>query len=166
VWGVVVETLLGNPPRHVMEEAEMDVALATDAATDPGDDGGGHGSSVGYSLVTAGGVSVVGSTFLEDEPDPAAWVEPILERGARFVPAIADAPIREGRACARPASLDGRPLIGAIPGIDGLFVCSGHGPWGITTGPASARLVADLVLGRAADVPRDLRADRFGAVGV
>jgi glycine/D-amino acid oxidase-like deaminating enzyme len=31
-----------------------------------------------------------------------------------------------------------------------VVVAAGHGPWGISLGPASARLVADLVLGRAA----------------
>ncbi len=170
VWGVVVETLLADPPGHVLELAEMDEALGTDLSAGPVRAGGldavhDEDGSTGFSLVTAGGVSVVGSTFLEREPDLDAWVEPLLTRGARFVPAIADAPIREVRACARPAAADGRPLIGRVPGVDGLFVCSGHGPWGITTGPASGRLVADLVLGRAtADrIPAPLRADRFGS---
>ena len=53
------------------------------------------------------------------------------------------------RACARPLSADGRPLLGRAPGRDDLYVAAGHGPWGISLGPASARLVADLVLGRA-----------------
>lgn len=157
VWGVVVETLLADPPRHVLEEAEMDQVLAGAAAASTGD-----GSS-GFSLVTAGGVSVVGSTFLEREPNAAAWTEPLLVSAARFVPAVADAPIRETRLCARPSSLDGRPLVGAVPGIVGLYVCAGHGPWGITTGPASARLVADLVLGRAPGIDPALAAGRFGS---
>jgi glycine/D-amino acid oxidase-like deaminating enzyme len=45
-------------------------------------------------------------------------------------------------------ALDGRPLVGAVPGFDGLFIAAGHGPWGISTGPASARHVAELVLGK------------------
>lgn len=166
VWGVVVETLLAHPPRHVLEEAEMDEALATDAirtVDDSADLARAEGGSSGFSLVTAGGVSVVGSTFLEHEPDPARWTEALLAGAARFVPAIADAPIRETRRCARPTSLDGRPLIGSLPGIDGLFVCAGHGPWGITTGPASARIVADLVMGREPVLQSALRADRFGS---
>lgn len=170
VWGVVVETLLADPPRHVLEEAEMDAALSTDIAgvggqgpaeggqsAWPGDDGG----SLDFSLVTAGGVSVVGSTFLERPPDSAAWTEPLLLNGSRFVPAIRSAPIRETRRCARPVSLDGRPLIGSVPGIEGLYVCAGHGPWGITTGPASARLVADAILGRAPAIEPALLAARF-----
>ena len=50
-------------------------------------------------------------------------------------------------------SADGRPLLGPLPGVEGLFVAAGHGPWGISLGPGSARLVADAVLGRPAIAP-------------
>ena len=42
----------------------------------------------------------------------------------------------------------------------GLWVAAGHGPWGISTGPATARVVVDALLGRA-DVPAPLSARRF-----
>ena len=42
--------------------------------------------------------------------------------------------------------MDGRPFIGPVPGVADLFVCAGHGPWGISTGPASAALAARAVL--------------------
>ena len=44
-----------------------------------------------------------------------------------------------------------------------LVVCAGHGPWGISTGPASARLIADLALGRSVTIPAALDAARFGS---
>jgi glycine/D-amino acid oxidase-like deaminating enzyme len=177
-WGVVVETILDRPPRHVLEEAEMDEALATGEvaarehsragappAGDPADAASapGHGPDPApeFSLVTAAGVSCVGSTFLSRQPDPAAWTVPLLERGARFVPSLADAPIRGVRACARPVSVDGRPLVGRVPGADRLFVCAGHGPWGISTGPGSARLVVDLVLDAKDSIPPELDPARF-----
>ncbi|MCI0581436.1 MAG: FAD-binding oxidoreductase [Chloroflexi bacterium] len=166
LWGVVVETLLADPPGHVIEEAAMDVALGTgDVAVAAGEaraDASGAVDAPETSLVTAAGATAVGSTFLDDEPDPPAWTERILARAATFVPAVADAPIRETRACARPLSVDGRPLAGAIPWLRGLYVCSGHGPWGITTGPASARQVADLVLGRGPAIPAAFDPARFG----
>jgi glycine/D-amino acid oxidase-like deaminating enzyme len=107
-------------------------------------------------------VSVVGSTFLDEQPDPRAWQEPLLRLATRFVPGVVDAPIRGVRACPRPLSADGRPLIGAVPGLRNLYVCAGHGPWGISTGPASARLAADLILGRTPRIPAELAAARFG----
>jgi glycine/D-amino acid oxidase-like deaminating enzyme len=165
LWGVVVETLLASPPGHVIEEAAMDVALGTgDVAAAAGAAPEDPASTPETSLVTAGGATAVGSTFLDEEPDPPAWTERILARAATFVPAVADAPIRETRACARPLAADGRPLVGRVPWVDGLFVCSGHGPWGITTGPASARQVADLVLGRDAAIPSAFDPARFGGV--
>jgi glycine/D-amino acid oxidase-like deaminating enzyme len=158
-WGVVVETLLADPPRHVIEEAEMDEVVGPPGLIEDATDQEAPASSV----VTAGGVSVVGSTFLPTEPVPADWTERLLERCLRFVPGLMTAPIRETRACARPVSLDGRPLLGAVEGVEGLFVCAGHGPWGISTGPGSARLVVDLMLGRDGALPPELDAARFGA---
>jgi glycine/D-amino acid oxidase-like deaminating enzyme len=160
--------VLKRPPIHVLEEAAMDEALGVEAM----DDGAAHASTEPRispdelrpeaSLVTAAGVSAVGSTFLPDEPDLRDWTEPILRRATTFVPGLFDAPIRETRACARPQSLDGRALIGRIPWAEGLYICAGHGPWGITTGPASARQVADLVLGRPVEIDPAFDPVRFG----
>jgi glycine/D-amino acid oxidase-like deaminating enzyme len=87
---------------------------------------------------------------------------PLLrDRGARYVPALGEAAIRSVRICARPQSLDGRPLLGRVPGNERLFLASGNGPWGISTGPASARLVADLIRGLNVAVPTELSVDRF-----
>jgi glycine/D-amino acid oxidase-like deaminating enzyme len=166
-WGVVVETLLPAGPTHVLEEAEIGVAIGTGQLPDspaPGTPERPDESEVEFSLVPLDGVASVGSTFLPWEPVSAALVEPILAHAARFVPAVMEAPIRGTRSCARPQSLDGRPLVGAVPDRPGLFVCAGHGPWGISTGPASARLVADAILGRAPAIAAELDPGRFGPV--
>jgi glycine/D-amino acid oxidase-like deaminating enzyme len=117
-----------------------------------------------FSLITASGRSSLGSTFLDDEPAPAEWIEQLRRAGRRFVPDIATAPVVGSRTCARPVSLDGRPLIGPLPGIVGLTIAAGNGPWGISTGPGTARMAADLVLGTIGpdDIPAGLRAARFG----
>jgi glycine/D-amino acid oxidase-like deaminating enzyme len=137
-WGVVVSTRLAAPPRHILEQHGIDA--------------GGSAEETAFSLVTAGGSSSVGSTFLADEPDPAAWAARLIEGGARFVPALSGARVIGLRACSRPVGFDNRPLIGALPAVDGLFVCAGHGPWGMSTGPASARMVVDSMLGGPAAV--------------
>jgi glycine oxidase len=135
VWGVVVEVGLEEPPHHVLEEAGVEEVAS-----------GGPGPL--FSLVAAGGTVSVGSTFLGEEPDPAAWAGALRDAGARFVPALSGAPILRTRACARPQSFDGRPLVGPVPGTEGIWAAAGHGPWGISTGPATARVVADALLGR------------------
>jgi glycine/D-amino acid oxidase-like deaminating enzyme len=156
-WGVVVPVTLETPPSHVLEEAEISIEPGGDEADADAD--AGHA----FSLVTADGVSSLGSTFLADEPDPVATAPSLIRRGALFVPAVGDAPLGPPRLCARPLSLDGRPLVGRVPGVDRLWVAAGHGPWGISTGPASGRLVADLIDGRIPSPPLPLDPARFGA---
>ena len=145
VWGVVAEVRLPDPPRHVLEEVGVE-------------DVAGGGSSSIFSLVPAGERSSLGSTFLPEAPDPGAWQGRLRRAGRRFVPSLASAEVVGLRACARPQSLDGRPFVGELE--QGLWVAAGHGPWGISTGPATARVVVDALLGRA-NVPAPLSAARF-----
>lgn len=164
-WGVVVETELATGPRHVLEEAEIDAVIgATPDGRPLAFDS--EEALEDFSLVPLAGLATVGSTFLARQPDPAAWVERLLLRASRFVPSVAAAPIRGSRSCARPQSLDGRPLVGQVPGRPGLFICAGHGAWGISTGPASARLVVDQMLGRDPLIPKALDPGRFGPIGI
>lgn len=158
-WGVVVETELPTGPAHILEEAEIGAAIGTGSTGVADDEPGVH-----LSLVPLDGVAAIGSTFLAREPEPADWIERILTRASTFVPAVTDAPIRGTRACARPQSMDGRPLIGRIAEMPGLFICAGHGAWGISTGPASARMVVDDMLGRSPVIPVELDPGRFGSV--
>ena len=146
LWGVVVEVELADPPRHVLEEAGVKAVA------------GGEVGSL-FSLVAADGAVSVGSTFLREEPDPGPWAPALCQAGSPFVPALARAEVIRTRACARPQSLDGRPLVGPAPEVEGMWVAAGHGPWGLSAGPATARLAADALLGRA-DVPATLAVAR------
>jgi len=151
VWGAVAEVRLPRPPRRVVEEAGVSrLALGGDATPSL------------FSLVTASGVSSVGSTFTAAPPDAESLAPELLRRGAAFVPALAGAQVVGTRACARPQSLDGRPLIGPVAGVGGLHVLAGHGPWGISLGPATARLAAAAILDPAAPPPTELAAGRGG----
>ena len=182
-WGVVVEVGLADPPGHVLEEAEMDEALGDIAGGGPAvaeagsagdatiglaadlDDADGSDGRPEFSLVTAAGRSSLGSTFLDREPDADAWVARLVAHGRRFVPALGQASVGPSRACARPLAADGRPLLGPVPGLPGAFLAAGHGPWGISTGPGSARLVVDAILGRGPSIPPELDVARFGPPG-
>jgi glycine oxidase len=70
---------------------------------------------------------------------------------ARY-PALADFEVERQWAGLRPGSPSGIPYIGPHPALANLFVNAGHFRNGIVLGPASARLAADLVLGRGPDV--------------
>ena len=46
----------------------------------------------------------------------------------------------------RPLPPDGLPLIGPVPGHDGLFVATGHGMMGVTLAPSTGAALAPLIL--------------------
>jgi D-amino-acid dehydrogenase len=47
----------------------------------------------------------------------------------------------------RPCFADSRPVIGRAPGHAGLWLAYGHGHWGLTLGPATGRLMAEMITG-------------------
>jgi D-amino-acid dehydrogenase len=170
VWGVIVEMALDPAPRHVMGEVRGDGSLLLAA---PPDDEPPRASLpepvLGVNPAPIGGdgrpgPTGIGSTLAPVEPDAVVMTPVLLAHARRFLPALRSEQVVGTRSCARPQSLDARPLIGRLPGIDGLVVAAGNGAWGISTGPATARLAADAVLsGSDADIPAELLAGRFGS---
>ena len=144
VWGVVLDVSVDDPPRHVLEQLGVEGV----AGVGPGDMPAAPPESI-FSMVAANGAVSVGSTFLAEEPDAPTWAGQLRRAGERFVPALsahgwrapARAPVRSRSTAAR--------WSGPAGGIDNLWIAAGHGPWGISTGPATARLAADALLGRA-----------------
>ena len=84
--------------------------------------------------------------------DPAAIVgddgaHARLEALCRTIsPALATAPIVARQACFRPVTEDGLPLIGAVPGVEGAYVATGHSVWGMLNAPATGEAMAELIL--------------------
>jgi D-amino-acid dehydrogenase len=96
----------------------------------------------------------------------AGGVHEALSEALRVAPGLAVGTLHEVRIGLRPASPDGRPILGHFPGGGNVFVATGHGPSGLQLGPYSGALVADLVLGQVSSidlVPFDPA--RFGTVG-
>jgi len=118
----------GTPPRHALYLAEAKIGLSPFA----------HG-------VRVAGVFELGASRAEA---PAGAGERLLAAARPYLsgwqPDV-DEPLTTW-AGLRPATADGLPLIGALPGHDGLFVASGHGMLGVTLAPATAALLAPLVL--------------------
>jgi glycine oxidase len=72
-----------------------------------------------------------------------------LHRAAlTMVPALTAYSVEQQWAGLRPGSSQGIPLIGPYPNVEGLYIIAGHFRNGIAMGPASARLLADLILQR------------------
>lgn len=65
-----------------------------------------------------------------------------------LIPGLARCPVELHWAGLRPGSPQGIPLIGRHPQRQGLYLNVGHFRNGVVTGPASARLLADMIFGR------------------
>ncbi len=62
----------------------------------------------------------------------------------------------------RPNMPDSLPVLGRAPGQPGLWLAFGHGHWGLTLGPVTGRLIADMMTGATPFTdPAPYRAERF-----
>ena len=64
----------------------------------------------------------------------------------------------------RPCFPDSLPVIGRAPGQTGLWLDFGHAHWGLTLGPVSGRLLAEMMTGDAVHRSAPYRAERFSDV--
>lgn len=70
-----------------------------------------------------------------------------LTVGARaYLPDLGDAAPLSEWCGLRPMASDGLPIVGPLPGVDGVVVATGHGMLGLTLGPVTGEIVADWVL--------------------
>lgn len=76
----------------------------------------------------------------------------MLSAAMDVAPGLAEATLLETRIGFRPATSDGRPVIGKL--TDGLIVATGNGPEGLTAGPWTGLAAAALALGQ--QPPMDL----------
>lgn len=87
---------------------------------------------------------------LPDDPDDIRPSDPACAELHRIAGAhsalLAAAPVTARRACFRPVTADGIPIIGPVPGAPGVLVATGHGPWGILNAPATGLIVAEMIL--------------------
>jgi glycine oxidase len=104
-----------------------------------------------YVIPRRDGRVLVGSTMEEvgfNKTTTTAALEELQHEAHRLIPTLAEYPVEHHWAGLRPGSPTGTPYICEHPGIEGLFLNTGHFRNGVVMGPASARLLADLLLVR------------------
>ncbi len=152
--------LAPGPPilRHAIHEAAYaptpDPAPGTpfSLARLAGGDLARHGADAAHALgihQNADGSVLVGasrSAALHEGPESAAALGRNADRACDLIPGLAGREVAATWTGLRPFSEDGLPYIGRLD--ERTVVCAGHGSEGILTGAGSARLAADLVLGR------------------
>jgi glycine oxidase len=88
-----------------------------------------------------------------DKRTTARAIGDLVQFAMQLVPALADCPLERSWAGLRPGSPDGLPFLGPVPGCSNLFVAAGHFRSGIQWSPATARLLVELMTGRATAIP-------------
>jgi len=118
----------------------------------------------GYVLAR-GGVAVLGSTMERAGYDAHVTNEGLAQvfRGAvRLLPALLTQPVQRVWAGLRPATPDGRPILGRDPDVERLWYATGHGRNGILLAALTGEIIADLLTKGATDVEiGPLGVDRF-----
>jgi glycine oxidase len=113
------------------------------------------------------GRAIIGATVEDvgfDKTVHASAIATLHAEAAALVPALAGARVLETWAGLRPATADRLPLLGPHPNQARCFVAAGHYRNGILLAPATAQVMADLLLRPASDrsaadpVPLDLAA--------
>ncbi|HEY2164699.1 MAG TPA: FAD-binding oxidoreductase, partial [Gemmatimonadaceae bacterium] len=96
------------------------------------------------------------------------WRLEHVQRAIERMPLLADAEIAAEWAGLYEVTPDDQPILGALPEIEGLFVCAGFSGHGLMHGPAAGMLMAEEILdGRATTIDIDpLRIARFSTGGV
>lgn len=110
------------------------------------------------------GLRLGGTVEIADADAPPNFdrAEALWGRAERLFPGLTAAEKRPWMG-SRPALPDSVPAIGLLPRCRRVAVVAGHGHDGMIGGPASGRLVAELVCGEEPHIdPRPYRPDRFG----
>jgi sarcosine oxidase subunit beta len=87
----------------------------------------------------------------------------VRARAAWRHPAFADVEIRASWSCYYEMTPDNHPIVGAVPGVDGLYIAAGFSGHGFMHAPATAQLMVEEMLdGKATTLDiADLGLERF-----
>jgi len=81
----------------------------------------------------------------EVSPDPGA-IQCLEAMCARMLPSFRASDVIARQACYRPMTPDGLPLLGPVSGINGVYMATGHGSWGILNAPATGEALAEWII--------------------
>jgi len=140
--GYSVTGHVDTPPEHAMKLMEPNVAVS------PFD----------------GGVRLAGRFALGRPPSSAARREThrVLSAAAPYLRSGQPSVDRVEQVGLRPVTPDSLPVIGPVPGKDGVLVATGHGMLGLTLAPGTAAEITRLATtGRGSDGARTFSLDRL-----
>ena len=93
----------------------------------------------------------------------AARLRAIRESSSRYLTPKLPLVLDEQWSGLRPCTPDGLPVISVVPALRNLIVASGHAMLGVSLGPVTGKLAAQLACGEPADLDvSSLKISRFG----
>lgn len=104
-----------------------------------------------YLIPRLDGHILVGSTLEEvgfDKTTTEKASAMLYAQATAILPLLKQAPVVRHWAGLRPGSPDNIPTIDRHPRLENLYINSGHFRYGVTMAPASAEILANLILGR------------------
>ena len=93
-----------------------------------------------------GGALVIGTSLngsVREDPEGSSTVHEIARRALRVAPRLGAVRVVAAWSGRRAMLPDGRPLVGALPGVDGLAVAGGFSSVGMVTIPGACRAFAE-----------------------
>ena len=123
----------------------------------------------GHMISRMDGLTSVGSTGGRDydqkelfwgeefdrQPTETARLE-LLQRAIDVFPDLERAELVQQLAGSRPLSPDGKPIIGPVPGREGVLLATGHTTKGVHLGPITGRIITDYICRGSTSVVSDL----------
>ncbi len=107
-----------------------------------------------YIVPRSSGKVFIGATVedigFDKSVDPSA-IRDLQSAAARYVPALASAPVTQSWAGLRPGTPDDLPIIGPTD-IPHVFIATGHFRNGVLLAPITAQIMADLIFGQPSPV--------------
>jgi glycine/D-amino acid oxidase-like deaminating enzyme len=151
--GWLLETArVDRPPRYAIEQAlwpvqdQMASVVGTPTLREVA---GGAAEEPGIVSLLLGtrpsGGCLIGTSLrrsLLDDPEGPETVRRLAERAARVSPVLEDVPVVAAWSGRRAHTPDGLPVVGPVPGVEGLVLAGGFSSIGMVTAPAACRRLA------------------------
>ena len=116
------------------------------------------GWSGNYATTKPDGLVWAGTTEEEAGFDETPTVEArdqIMASLDKMLPSLGDVDLVRQTACLRPVTPDRLPVLGAVPGVEGVFLATGAERKGILLGPSMGRIAADILTTGTSDIAID-----------
>jgi glycine/D-amino acid oxidase-like deaminating enzyme len=164
IHGSVVIVATGPWTRPIMQQAGFDPPIETEyhrvaiLKNAPSMRSGGSACidsvTATYFRSDGGDKFLIGDFYGKRPVDPdnfpqrasEAELEEIIERASRRVPKIESGEVMRGVTGVYDMTPDARPLLGKVPGIEGLYICAGFSGMGFKISPAIGLVMSELIL--------------------